>query len=381
MYQAGSISTPGTCTQGKLLQYVPGFDAEQTIIPQQELAVTQCGTPFVLTGSDGGLNLFVAGQADHASSPSFAPWPLSPLYLHLEPESDVMHLTRLPDRVDGIRRFVSGIPSAVISDGTMLAYFNGGQLLEYQHRAETGWSVSAVPMPDIVVEANPVAALAGGSVFVLTAPRGETLLLGRRDLETTQWRFIDLGAEASNCSFAGDPAISEFEGKLHVFVCAAFAARYSPVQELFELWHFVFGLDGTSLEAHSISAVASSREGADRFRVTGTPSAVATHQRLQVFVRSEAGRLLEFRSRDGQRWECLPVSQGRVGGDAGSVLSDRKDSVVYASDPMGHLTEFREKDGIWHERRISRACGEAERRPGPVMFGRQVRIFDLDVAL
>jgi len=381
MYQAGSIPTPGTCTQGKLLQYVPGFDADRTIIPQQERVVTQCGTPSILTGLDGGLHLFVAGQADHPSSPSCAPWPLSPLCLQLRPESDALDLTRLPDKVDGILRFVSGIPSAVMNDRTVLAYFNGGQLLEYQCRPETGWSVSAIPVPNIVVDANPVATVAGGSVFVLSAPRGEALLLCKRDLRTTTWRFVDLGAEASVCSFAGDPAIKEFKGRLHIFVCAAFSARLSATQEAFELWDFVVDLDGSPLEAYSISAVACSREDAGSVRVIGTPSAVASRQRLQVFVRSEAGRLVEFRSTDGKLWESLPVSQGKVGGDAGAVLSGQEDSVVYASDPMGYLTEFRETGGVWHGRRISRTCGEAERWPRPVVCGQQVRIFDLDVAV
>lgn len=381
MYQAGSISTPGTCTQGKLLQYVPGVDADQTIIPQQERVVTQCGTPSILTGSDGGVHLFVAGQADHPSSPSWAPWPLSPLCLHLRPEARSMDLIRLPDMVDGIKRFVSGIPSAVTNDRTMLAYFNGGQLLEYQCKSGTGWSVSAIPVPDIVVDANPIATLAGGSVFVVSAPRGEALLMCKRVLETTTWRFVDLGAEASVCNFAGDPAVMEFKGKLHVFVCAAISGRLSPEQEAFELWDFVVDLDGSPLEANSISAVASAREGAGPVRVTGTPSAVASHQRLQVFVRSEAGRLVEFRSTDGEKWVSLPVSEGKVGGNAGAILSRDQDSVVYASDPMGYLTEFRETGGAWYGRRISRTSGEAERWPRPVVCGQHVRIFDLDVVV
>jgi hypothetical protein len=381
MYQAGSISTPGTCTQGKLLQYVPGFDADQTIIPQQERVVTQCGTPSVLTGSDGGLHLFVAGQADPPRSPSCAPWPLSPLCLHLRPEAPALDLTRLPDMVDGIQRFVSGIPSAVMNDGTMLAYFNGGQLLEYQRSSETGWSVSAIPVPNLVVDANPVATLAGGSVFVLSAPRGEALLLCKRDLQTTTWRFVELGTEASVCSLAGDPAVTEFRGKLHVFVCAAFADRHFPVQEAFELWDFVVDLDGSPLEATPISAVAGFRESGAPVRVKGTPSAVASHRRLQVFVRTESGRLVEFRSCDGQQWESLSVSQGEVGGNASAVLSGDEDPVVYASDPMGYLTEFREIGGAWRGRRISHTSGEAERWPRPVVCGRQVRIFDLDVAV
>ena len=381
MYQAGSISTPGTCTQGRLLQYVPGFDADQTIILQQERVVTQCGTPSLLTGSDGGLHLFVAGKADPPSSPSCAPWPLSPLCLHLRPETVAPDLTRLPDMVGGIQRSVSGIPSAVMNDGTMLAYFNGGQLLEYKRSSESGWSVSAIPVPNIVVDANPVATLAGGSVFVLSAPRGEALLLCKRDLQTTTWRFVELGTDASVYSMAGDPALTEFKGKLHVFVCAAFADRRNPVQEAFELWDFVVDLDGSLLEATPISAIAEFREVGAPVRVKGTPSVVASHQRLQVFVRTESGRLVEFRSSDGQQWESLPVSQGEVGGNAGAVLSGDEDSLVYASDPMGYLTEFREIGGAWHGRRISRTSGEAERWPRAVVCGRQVRIFDLDVAV
>lgn len=380
MNQAGSISTPGTCTQGKLLQYVLGYDADETITPQQECVVTQCGAPSVLAGFDGSLNLFVAGQADHPSSPSFAPWPLSPLCLNLRHGTCALDLTRLPDRVDGLQHFVSGIPSAVMNDRTMLVYFNGGQLLEYQRRSEMGWSVSAVPVPNIVVDANPVATLARGNVFVFAAPRGEALLLCKRNLDTTQWSFVDLDTEAPGCSFAGDPAVAEFRGKLHVFVCGAFAARLSRVQEAFELWDFVVDLDGSPLEAYSISAVAVYRDAAS-VRVTGAPSAVASQHRLQVFVRSDAGPLVEFRSTDGQKWESLPVSQGKVGSNAGAVLSAGEDSLVYASDAMGYLTEFRELGGIWHGRRISRVCGEAERWPRPVVCGQQVRIFDLDVAV
>ena len=149
----------------------------------------------------------------------------------------------------------------------------------------------------------------------------------------------------------GDPALTEFRGKLHVFVCAAFADRHFPVQEAFELWDFVVDLDGSPLEAYSISAIVSAGDGAAPVRVAGTPSAVASHRRLQVFVRSESGRLVEFRSTDGQQWDSLPVSQGKVGGDAGAVLSGDEDSVVYASDPMGYLTEFREIAGAWHDGR------------------------------
>jgi hypothetical protein len=381
MYQTGSISTPGTCTQGKLLQYVRGFDPDQTIVPQRERVVTQCGVPSILTGLDGDLDLFVAGQADHPNSPSCAPWPLSPLCLHFRSETRALELAQLPDVVDGIQRFVSGIPSAVVNDRTLLVYFNGGQLLEYRHAPETGWSVSAIPAPNIVVDANPVATLARGSVFVLSAPRGEALVLCRRDLQTTAWRFVDLGAGASVSSVAGDPAVAEFRGKLHVFACAAIGGRLSAVQDAFELWDFLVDLDDATVEACSISAVAGFRVGAAPVRVTGTPSAVASHHRLQVFVRSEAGRLVEFRSADGQKWESLPVSEGRIGGNAGAVLAADEDSVVYASDPIGYLTEFREIGRAWQGRRISRICGESERWPRPVMCGRQVHIFDLDVAV
>jgi hypothetical protein len=381
MYQTGSISTPGTCTQGKLLQYVPGLDGDQTITPQHERVVTQCGVPSILTGSDGSLHLFVAGQADHPSSPSCAPWPLSPLCLQLRADHSVLDLTRLPDRVDRIQRFVSGIPSAVMNDRTMLVYFNGGQLLEYRGSSETGWSVSAIPVPNIVVDANPVATVAEGKVFVLSAPGGEALLLCVRDLQGTTWQFVDLGSEASLCRLVGDPAATEFRGKLHVFVCATFEDRHSHGSDASELWDFVVDLETYAVEAYSVSAVAGFREGATPIKVTGTPSAVASHQRLQVFVPSDDGQLVEFRSADGQQWESLPVSQGKVGGNAGAVLSGDENSVVYASDPVGYLTEFREIEGVWHGRRISHMCGAAERCPRPVVCGRQVRIFDLDVAV
>ncbi len=381
MYQTGSISTPGTCTQGRLLQYVPGSGADHTMIPQHERVLTHCGVPSVLPASDAGLLLFVAGQADYPGSPSSTPWPLSPLCLDLHLATGAVNLTRLPDRVNGIQRFVSGIPSAVMHNGTMMVYFNGGQLLEYQRRPESGWSVSAIPVPNVVVDANPVATIAGGSVFVFSAPGGEALLLCQRYLEATTWRYVDLGAEASVCSVAGDPAVVEFRGKLHVLICAATPGRSSASEESFELWDFVIGLDGALLEAHSISAIANCRDGAAPVSVTGTPSAVASHLRLQVFVRSDAGRLVEFRSTDGQHWESLQVSQSKVGGNAGAVLSGDQQSVIYASDPTGYLTEFREIGDAWQERRISRNGGEAERWPRPVVCGRQVRIFDLDVAI
>lgn len=396
MYQTGSIYTPGTCTQGKLLQYVPGSDGDQTMIPRQERVLTHCGVPAALSAGDGGLHLFVAGQADHPSSPFSTPWPLSPLCLHLHPDTGAVYLTRLPDRVNGIQRFVSGIPSAVMHDDTMMAYFNGGQLLEYQRSAESEWSVSAIPVPNVVVDANPVATVAGGSVFVLSAPRGEALLLCQRPLQAATWRYVDLGTEALVCSLAGDPAVVEFRGRLHVFVCAAAQGRSSAREELFELWDFLVDLDGTPMGAYSISAIARCREGAAPVSVTGTPSAVASHelhqahrahqahqahQRLQVFVRSDAGRLIEFRSTDGQQWESLPVSQGQVGGNAGAVLAGDQEALIYASDPIGYLTEFREVGEVWQGRRISRNGGEAERWPRPVMCGRQVRVFDLDVAV
>jgi len=376
MYQTGSISSPGTCIQGKLLQYVLGPDPDGPIVPLQERIVTQCGVPSILTGLDGSLQLFVAGQADYPSSPSYAPWPLSPLCLHHRPESAAWQLTRLPDAVDGIQRFVSGIPSAVANERTMLAYFNGGQLLEYESLPETEWSVSAIPVPDIVVDANPVAILAGDSVFVLSAPRGEALLLCKRRLDSAAWRFVDLGAEASVGSFAGDPAVAEFGGKLHVFVCAAAA-----VQEPFELWDFFVDLDGSVTEAYAVSRDACWREGALPLTVAGTPTVLVTHRGLQVLVRSAAGRLVEFHSTGGERWETSPVSQGPVEGNSGAVLGGDGSSMAYASDRMGYLTEFRETDRVWRERRISHVCGEAERWPRPVVCARQVRVFDLDIAV
>jgi hypothetical protein len=381
MYQIGSISTPGTCTQGKLLQYVPGLDADQPIIPLPGRVVSQCGVPSILTEVDSGLYLFVAGQADHPSSPFCAPWPLSPLCLHYRAQSAAWDLIRLPDRVDGIQRFVSGIPSAVAHDRTVLVYFNGGQLLEYQRISESEWSVSAVPVPDVVVDANPVAAVAGGKVYVLAAPRGEGLLLCERELGIEEWRFRDLGAESAVHRFDGDPAVVEFAGKLHIFVSGAVIDPMTPMQEACELWDFQVKLDGTGVEACSVSAVAGFRQGALPVRVTGTPTAVVSHPTMQVFVRSGAGRLVEFRSADGERWESLPISQDTVGGNAGAVVSDNAGSLVYATDRMGYLTEFRESQGAWQERRISRTSGEVERWPRAVACARQVRVFDLDVAV
>jgi hypothetical protein len=381
MYQTGSISTPGTCTQGKLLQYVPGPDADQPITPLLERVVTQCGVPSILSGNDGSLHLFVAGQADHLSSPFCAPWPLSPLCLRYLPETADWDLTRLPDRVEGIQRFVSGIPSAVARDGTLLVYFNGGQLLEYQHTSAMGWRVSAVPVPDLVVDANPVAALAGDMVFVLAAPRDESLLLCERRLGSAAWEFSDLAAESNIGCFDGDPAVVELGGKLHIFVSAAAISRLSSAQTSFELWDFQVNLDGTGLQTRSLSAIASPGGSPSSLTVAGTPTAVASHQRMQVFVRSGAGRLIEFRSTDGEGWESFAVSEVPLGGNPGAVLSADGDAVVYASDRIGYLTEFHEDHGVWLERRISRTSGEPERWPRPVAGTRPMRVFDLDVAV
>lgn len=380
MYQAGSISTPGTCTQGKLLQYVPGPDAEQPITPSLERVVTQCGVPAVLSGNNGSLYLFVAGQADHLSSPFCAPWPLSPLCLRYRPETADWDLTRLPDRVDGIQRFVSGIPSAVANDRALLVYFNGGQLLEYERTSGMEWRISAIPVPDLLVDANPVAAIAGDRVFVLASPRDETLLLCVRRIGSAAWNFSDLATETPLSRFDGDPAVVEFAGKLHVFVSATGSRRLAAVQDAFELWDLQINLDGTGLEARSVSSLAGPGEGSS-ISVSGTPTVVASHHRMQVFVRSSAERLVEFRSADGKHWETLSISQGPVGGNAGAVLSSAGDSVVYASDRMGYLTEFREDRGTWRERRISRTSGEAERWPRPVTCAHEVRVFDLDVAI
>src|SRR5277367_4813542 len=88
MNQSGSIFTPGTSIQGQLLEYtfsnhvttLLNSPATRRSLPVMAEAITQCGLPAVLPNGDGSLGIFVAGRV-HGNSPSFAPWPLSPLYL------------------------------------------------------------------------------------------------------------------------------------------------------------------------------------------------------------------------------------------------------------------------------------------------------------
>ena len=375
MYQSGSISSPGTCIQGRLLQYLFELDSDRPIIPLQEGIVSQCGAPSILIGSDGSLRMFVAGQADAPSSPSYAPWPLSPLSLCHWTGSGAWDLTRLPDTVNGIRRYVSGIPSAVANDRTTLVYFNGGQLLEYESTSGTEWRVSAIPVPDIVVDANPVAILAGDGVFIFSAPRGEALLLCRRPLDSMAWRFADLGSGAPVCGFAGDPAVAEFGGILHVFACAA------AVQDAFELWDFRVNPDGAVLEAVSVSGIACRRDGTGRARLRGRRLSSPRIEACRCLCAPPPVSYSVFTQPMGSGGRVRPFRKAQSKATAAQFFRGDANSIVYASDRTGRLTEFRENDGNWHERWISYFRGQPERWPRPAVCGRHVYVFDLNTAV
>ena len=194
---AGTILTPGTSVQGQLLSYeyqagdsqAPAAWTSQSFLNG---TLTQCGIPAAANDAEGGVHLFVAGQVHSCTSPHFAPWPLSPIHLHASAAGGAWELTRLPDKVHDRTYFVSGIPSVVRNDESLLVYFNGGQILEYSCSPDQWWHVNTVPTPDMVVDANPIAAVADGKVFVFSIPGAESLLMSFRNLASQDWESLNL---------------------------------------------------------------------------------------------------------------------------------------------------------------------------------------------
>lgn len=389
MNQLGSIFTPGTSIQGQLLRHAMSMRADDvqpcgtahSSLPVLAETLTQCGVPAVLPYGSGSLRVFVAGQVHFRNSPYSAPWPLLPLYLHSCGEAHEWELTRLPDRVHDRPYFVSGIPSAVSYGGTLLVYFNGAQLLEYTCSPEHWWQVAAVPTPDMVVEANPVAAIAAGKVFVFCVPRGESLLMCSRTLATSDWNFADLGTAASVSFRAcdGDPAVALFANRLHVFISASVGGSK------FELWDIVVNPLTFQAEAVCISTRPDAPRDEVASAVLGTPSAVADATSLRVFARSADDRLLEYSSLDGRAWNLTDISAStsRIGGDPGAALSQDGAPLVCATDRQGNLLQFAWDAGSanWRAIRLWDSPNDVPRRPIPVLAGSGLSVFDLKVPM
>jgi hypothetical protein len=390
MFQPGTIPTPGTSIQGQLLRYMLSpedsggslaIGGSAPTLPILSQTVTQCGIPAILPYDQVGLGVFVAGRVNGLNSPFSAPWPLSPLYLYTDIKGEKWQFTLLPDRVHGRQHFVGGIPSTVRNGEEILVYFNGAQLLEYSYSPDHSWQVSVVPTPNLLVEANPVATIAAGGVFVVSIPGGDSLLLCSRSLFTSKWRFTDLAALASVCGFDGDPSVVFFAGSLHVFVSAISQDRASLNPGSFELWDFV--VDPVTLEtyARSISVGLGGPGCGSNSAIVGTPSAVASKNGILVFARSADDRLLEFSTQDGRRWSEGLVSEIEIGGDPGSVLLTDESPLICAIDKTGRLLSFTREANVWQATRIAAGPNEVRRKPIPIATSAGVSVFDLKVAL
>ena len=301
MYQPGTILTPGTSVQGQLLSYeYQASDSQPAWTSQWILTgtLTQCGIPAAANDAHGGVHLFVAGQVHGCTSPHFAPWPLSPIHLHASAADGPWELTRLPDKVHDRTYVVSGIPSVVRNGESLLVYFNGGQLLEYICSPDQWWQVTTVPTPDMVVDANPVAAVADGRVFVFSIPGAESLLMSFRNLADQDWESLNLGAYllAKLEAFDGDPALVFFNNKLHVLVNVT-SSGSSP--ELLD-----FAVDPSSLRVDILHVSKHAAKPGDQgsFTPAGTPCAIAGETGLHVFARSNQGELVCLHSADGEAW-------------------------------------------------------------------------------
>jgi hypothetical protein len=391
MNPSGSIFTPGTSIQGQLTQYTVSNQSSALLNPQatprfipiMAKTVRQCGLPAVLPNQDGSLGVFVAGRV-HGNSPSFTPWPLSPLYLRTNEGAREWELTQLPDTVHDRPYFVSGVPSVVRDGETVMAYFNGAQLLEYIYSPGHPWRVSAVLTPSIVVEANPVAIITASRVFVFAIPGGTSVLMCSRDLATREWEFRDLDIEALAPfrGFDGDPAVAVFEGVLHVVV----AARLETITEL---WDFM--VDPVTLRVKAVPI--SKRLGEQQevaASIVGTPSIVAGASGLHVFARSGDDRLLEYFSMDGREWRLtdISISTSKIGGDPGAVLLQDGTPLVCAADQHGNLLQFSTIDNTngassanWRATQLSDGENVFERRPIPVLSRSGLSIFDLKVTV
>jgi hypothetical protein len=376
MYQPGTISTPGTSIQGQLVRHTLSSRELHPATPILAQTVTQCGVPAVLPYGNGSCALFVAGQVNGLNSPFSAPWPLFPLYLHADSDSAEWQLTRLPDRVHDRHHFVSGIPSAVLNGEELLVYFNGAQLLEYRCTPDQWWHVSAVPTPDVVVEANPVAAIVGDHVFVFCIPGAESLLMCSRALAASDhWQFSELSGGA----FDGDPAVVFFAGRLHVLVSASSPNSTSP--ETFELWDFVVNPDTYEAAASSISASIDALNPPAANAIAGTPAAIVSGQGIRVFARSTQNELVEFFSTDGNAWDLNRISALKIGGDPGAVLLGDGTPLVCVVDQQGRLLHFTCTAGTWQATEVSSEPNDIQRRPLPVRLRSGVSVFDLKVAL
>jgi hypothetical protein len=320
------------------------------------------------------------------NSPSSAPWPLSPLYLRTGEETKGWELVQLPDAVHDRPYFVSGIPSVVRDGETLIVYFNGAQLLEYTYSPKHWWKVYPVPTPDIVVEANPVAIIAGGKVFVFSIPGGESPLMCSRDLATHDWQFADLGIEASVPFhiYDGDPAVAVFAGKLHVVVTAKLE------ETTFDLWDFVVDPATLHVEAVRISKHLDERGAGSSVSIVGTPSIVADAKILRVFARSSDDRLLEYSSMDGRAWNLtdISISTSKIAGDPGAVLLPDGAPLVCAADKEGNLIQFslisnaaEATSANWRATQLSDGPNDFQRRPIPVLSSSGLSVFDLKVAI
>ncbi len=377
--QSGSIFTPGTSIQGELLHHALLATQAPRVFPVLPEVVMQCGTPAVLVNG-GGLDVFVAGQVNSRNSPFFAPWPLSPLYLHTESLAGQWELLRLPNALHGRPFFVSGVPSALSNGDDLIVYFNGGQLMEYTFSPGKWWQVQAVPSPDIVVEANPVAAIVAGRIFVFSIPNAEYLLLSWRSLASADWQFIDLThATANFCrEFDGDPAVSFFAGHLHVFVSASSHDIHSSHPSALELWDFVVDPITLTMRASAILPNLG-------ISIVGTTSVVAGKDRIRVFARSADENLFEFSSVDGEAWTVTNVSAAteKIGSDPGVLLLGDGSPLVCAADRSGSLLQFTRDDflGHWQVTRIFTGLNSVQRRPLPVLSTEGISVFDLKVPL
>jgi hypothetical protein len=394
MHQPGSIFVPGSSIQGQLLQYaIPARSSTSPLFPPAHQSgpimketVTQCGLPAVLPYEDGSLGVFVAGRVHSRNSPPSASWPLSPLYLHTGDLNRGWELTRLPDAVHDRPYFISGVPSVVRDGETTIAYFNGAQLLEYTYSPRHWWTVSPVPTPNIVVEANPVAIIVAGRVFVFAIPGGESLLMCSRELATHDWQFADPGTETSVPfrAYDGDTAVAVFAGILHVVV----TARLDEAN--FDLWDLIVDPATLQVEAVRISEHLSQPEAGHSDSIVGTPSMVADTKSLHVFARSSDDKLLHYSSMDGRAWNRTDVSlsTSRIGGDPGAVLLGDGVPLVCAADKEGNLLHFSHiSDGAnaasanWRVTQLSDGPNYFQRRPIPVLTSSGLSVFDLKVAL
>jgi len=393
--QPGSIHSPGTSIQGRLFCHslLPGSSNGATGRGKWDVCsvlpgiLGHCGTPAVLSRVSGRLDVFAAGQVASQSSPSLTSWPLSPIHVYKDELTEDWKFDPLPNTVDGRSIFVSGIPSAVSTGVGIFVYLNGAQLLEFSQMSGHPWQVAAIPSPDIVVEANPVATISSGSVFVFSAPNSEYLLSCSRPLGTQEWTFKNLSSRRSRDSrtFDGDPAAVSFAGQVHVLVCVVGRDRSSSNQPNCELQDIV--VDPVSLKVSEVpvSAGLADQTGKRKNAVVGTPAAVATPHGIEVFTRTEDHRLLQFSSADGKHWSLVDISATTmlIGGDPGAMSLEGGHPLVCAADAHGNLVAFRFDAYMrkWNAMQISDGVLYVQGRPVPIPSDLGISVFDLNVPL